>query len=686
MLRLMKWHASDAMCAAIVATTILRSTKAGWSANGVGFVTTLYFDVPRNSLQGPIPHAVGSMTSLKSFTVSENSLQGPIPHAVRSMRSLEYLEISKNSLQGPIPHAVGSMTLLGGLQMSENSLQGPIPHIAGSMTLLRYLFLRQNSLQGAIPHSISSMTIMLSFEVPENSLQGPVPHAVGSMLALFGFFVARNSLSGTIPTCVTCSVGSIGLQHNLLSGSIPGGFFAPRHLESVFIHGNRLIGSLPVFKHVGMLAASGNLLEGMIPNIFSSKLSLLDLSGVPGSSIGLNGPLPPALRQASRLQSLIMANQQMDGAIPSFASTLSLLALHKNLFKVLSALHIKDQKSKTVILLYDNLLSCCVPMCGNAAANISIIAIGNRLHYPRGEFPAWVSKYEHDPLLWVSGTGGMSLVQKISAAVGFFICAVRSQLGSARLLRAMSGWQSGPGTHSWLVEASSHLHAVTTMGSLVAAVFIMFLLPWDYYVCPQTLAMMSACLRSSTLIRTFVFLCWCKISFHSQAMEQLTMDGERQKKTKWTAEILTKWLLLWLLWCVITLCLSAPAILYQVVNSIPGSFQVGRTFSLGLKGCIGVTQALVGGLIVPYLAGKMPCHTEFLTTIANLVLSLVLPDRAIGNRKNSDGAICGCVLIGASPGNRIMIRNVEMRSNGDQTLKPSSFFGNSGDKSVCDRL
>ena len=36
----------------------------------------------------------------------------------------------------------------------------------------------------------------------------------------------------------------------------------------------------------------------------------------------------------SGLEILTIANQQMDGVIPSFASTLSLLALHKNRFKV----------------------------------------------------------------------------------------------------------------------------------------------------------------------------------------------------------------------------------------------------------------------------------------------------------------------------------------------------------------
>ena len=100
----------------------------------------------------------------------------------------------------------------------------------------------------------------------------------------------------------------------------------------------------------------------------------------------------------------------MEGVIPSFASSnLEILALHKNRFKVIPDIHFKNDASKTLILLHNNLLSCSVPSCGNAVANRSIVAIGNQLRYPKGSFPAWVSKREQDTLLWVSGSEGLHL-------------------------------------------------------------------------------------------------------------------------------------------------------------------------------------------------------------------------------------------------------------------------------------
>ena len=178
----------------------------------------------------------------------------------------------------------------------------------------------------------------------------------------------------------------------------------------------------------------------------------------------------------------------------------------------------------------------------------------------------------------------MSLVQKISGSAGLFMFVVVAKLGSAELMRAMSGWQSGPPTHLWVVKASSQFHTRMAMDSPLAAVLIVLLLSrtWDMYVCPQTLATFSVGSQSSALIRTLVLLWWCKLSFHSLAVEHLTMEDEKHKK-KWPAKLLRKRIILWSLWCVLTLVLSVLAISYQVAKSIPGSLQAGKLLSLGLK-------------------------------------------------------------------------------------------------------
>ena len=598
-------------------------------------LTVVAFYAGGNCLCGPIPNAVGSMTKMANFKVAHNSLRGAIPPAVGVVMSPSFrLDLSHNSFRGSIPHAVGSMIAMTDFQVSHNSLRGPIPYAVGSMTLLKSnLDVSHNNLHSSIPHAVGSLTKLQYVHASGNSLRGPIPHAVGSMTALKAFKASANSLCGPIPHAVGSMIAVRFFQaaYNSLRGSIPHavGSMNDWNFEVVCLQGNRLTGTLPVFKDVQVLMVSGNLLEGGLSSTFRSQLVVFDLSGSPGRIGGLTGPLPPTLRQASELRILTVANQQLDGGIPTLASTLSLLALHGNRLKVLPDIHLEDNASKTTILLHENLLSCYVPVCGNATVKTSVIAIANRLRYPKDEFPPWVHKHEHDPLLWVSDTEGISLVRQISGAVGLFLVVVAWKIGSAQLWRSLSRWQIGPATHLWVVEASSRLYGRMAMDASLAVVFISFLLSWDLYACPPTLAILSACLRNSVLTRIFVFLCWCTVSFHSMALEHLTMKVENHKKNQWTTNMLTRRLLLWLLWCVLTMILSTFAILYHVAKSIPGSLQAGKIMSLALKACVGATQGFVSSFLVPYLASQTTLQKHALTTVSNLLMSCLIPTLVI---------------------------------------------------------
>ena len=334
--------------------------------------------------------------------------------------------------------------------------------------------------------------------------------------------------------------------------------------------------------------------------------------------------MPSGLCRASELQYVAIANHHMEGAIPRITSTLSLLALHKNRLQVLPNLHLVNSASATAILLHDNLLSCHVPWCRNASVRTSVIAIGNRLQYPKREFPQWVSKYEQDPLLWISGVEGVSMLKQISGAVVFFMLVMAWKLGAGRWLRTISRWQIGPTADSWLLQALFHLISCLVKESLLAAVFLMFLLFWDLYACPETLAIASACLRNSALVRASVFLCWCQLSFHSLAKEYFMMEGKNLRK-QWTAKTLRKRLMLWMLWCLLTVAFSIVASLYQVGRSIPGFLSVGRIWSLGLKGGIGTVQGVVGTFIMPALASRVTWDKHAFTTVSNLIMNCLIP-------------------------------------------------------------
>ena len=288
-------------------------------------------------------------------------------------------------------------------------------------------------------------------------------------------------------------------------------------------------------------------------------------------------------------------------------------------------LPLEDDASRTAILLHNNMMSCSVPRCGNAKVRASIAAIGNRFgHASKSEFPVWVSKYERDPLFWVSSNEGLYLLRKIIGAVLLFVLGMAWKLRNAHWLSTMLKWQIGSGDRLWALQASSHLISCLVKESISAAVFLMLLLSWDMYSCPETLTLVSACLRSSSLIRALVFLCWCKLTFYSLTVEHLMMEGENHEK-QWTAKMLRKRFLLWLVWCLLTLVLSSVAMLYQVSHSIPGFLPAGKIWSLGLKLCIGTIQGVVGKLVVPFLARKVTWEKHLFTRVSTLIMNCVIP-------------------------------------------------------------
>ena len=119
---------------------------------------------------------------------------------------------------------------------------------------------------------------------------------------------------------------------------------------------------------------------------------------------------------------------------------------------------------------------------------------------------------------------------------------------------------------------------------------------------------------------------WWTLCFHSLAVEQLAMEGEKQKlKKQQTAKILRKRLLLWLLWCVLTVVLSTLAVLYQVAKSIPGTLPADKILSLALQACIGAAQGCVSSFIVPYLASKMAWKKHVFTSVSNLLMNCIIP-------------------------------------------------------------
>ena len=148
------------------------------------------------------------------------------------------------------------------------------------------------------------------------------------------------------------------------------------------------------------------------------------------------------------------------------------------------------------------------------------------------------------------------------------------------------------------------------------------LLFWDFYQCPRTLALASACLRCRTLTHLLVHSLWGYLCFHSMAPQNLLVLEDISTVA---ARSFLKSLLLFSLWFFLILCFSCLSILDQAGKSVPNFLELGGDWLWRLSICIGAIQAVLGIFVVPWVASKLTRHARAFTTVASLCMSCFFP-------------------------------------------------------------
>ena len=482
------------------------------------------------------------------------------------------------------------------------------------------------------------------------SLTGPIPGALSLFTELSGLQLPDNQLSGSIPADLLCLkfLYILLLHKNQLSGSIGG---APAiTCQWFWVFENQLTGRLPQnLLAVKQLLASGNMLEGTVPKVMTSHLSMLAISGQPGQTGALTGHLPAVIRRCRVLLFLAASWQVLAGVIPPFATTLQTLSLQNNNFKVMSDARFEDRKSKifkgSSVLVHNNLLSCDLPRCGKEVVKISLSGLGNQLSFPKQAFPEWVTPLDRDRLFWVTDREGLELLMKVIGASGLLFMTAAIKGHGYRF----SKWHAQPGNHLKIACQCFAFLACISRRALLRVPLLMLLLSWDLYKCPQTMSLASACLRneSDTLTRGLSLLMWGYVGFHGQTVQLLTghaggeacaaqtlskktsrrpkrkglsMSSTRKPKRRPSSSLPV------VLFVFLQVILSSPAILLQVCKSVPGSFSEGGVWvGTMISACIGGVQAVLGSFVIPHLADKLTSRKHVYTTLANLLLNGVFP-------------------------------------------------------------
>ncbi len=255
----------------------------GVTTDDAGRVTRL--ELTENALAGPLPAALGSLSSLESLDLGQNALAGPLPAALGSLSNLESLDLGVNELTGTIPDALGSLSNLGSLDLGQNTLTGSIPAALGSLSSLTVLSLNENALTGSIPTALGSLSSLESLDLSQNTLTGPIPAALGSLPGLTELNLGWNGLTGSIPDALgsLSSLSVLSLGRNGLTGTIPDALSGLSSLESLDLsYSWGISGPLPDSLRLPSLRVLDTwVTQACAPTAWQDWVQANDFSGVP---------------------------------------------------------------------------------------------------------------------------------------------------------------------------------------------------------------------------------------------------------------------------------------------------------------------------------------------------------------------------------------------------------------------
>lgn len=158
-----------------------------------------------NKLSGSIPREIFLLKKLKRLILNNNKLSSNLSYITSdfwgdsSRPPLEFLYLEINSLSGPIPAALGQLTSLTRLRLHSNDFSGPIPAALGQLTSLTRLRLNANKLSGSIPAALGDLTKLTHLFLADNSFDTDscLPKAIRNLASL----VSHDFLPLNLPDC-----------------------------------------------------------------------------------------------------------------------------------------------------------------------------------------------------------------------------------------------------------------------------------------------------------------------------------------------------------------------------------------------------------------------------------------------------------------------------------------------------
>ncbi|KAF3432447.1 hypothetical protein FNV43_RR27187 [Rhamnella rubrinervis] len=370
------------------------------------FKALTQIDISLNSISGPIPASLGSVSSLRYMFLSDNHFNGCLPESFGQLAKLEWLSISNNYLEGNISEAhFSNTTKLRWLLASDNQITldvspswippfqlqeldlssfnlGPqFPVWLRSQEHLTYLDISNVRTDAIVlPSWFWNFSAQLTFlSLSHNHFHGRIPYISKIGNDCLELDLSYNHFEGPLP-CISSKVCHIDLSNNNFSGSISH-FLCNKpwelmDLQSLRLANNQLSGHLPdcwsKWLNLSIINLSSNKFSGNIP---SSMGSLIFLGSLHLRNNNLSGEVPMSLQNCTELFTLDIGGNNLRGSIPAWIGSrllkIRIISLQFNEFYG----HLPDQlcalNSLQILDVSYNNLSGHIPRCFN---NISAMA------------------------------------------------------------------------------------------------------------------------------------------------------------------------------------------------------------------------------------------------------------------------------------------------------------------------
>lgn len=336
-----------------------------------------HLDLSRNLLEGPIPHVLANMSSLRVLDLSLNYLNGSIPLWLRNIRGLEFLslrgEYSYDNIHksrwnsfshiegGTIIGIVGNLCNLKVLDLSHNYVLGgdvlsSYENFSKCITYDLEIFdLSFNNITSTLPYWLGEFKNLKVLDLDSNRLDGPIPSFIGNLPLLQELHLRKCGLNGSIPSSIgkLSSLKILDLGDNSLHGSFPLSLGALSSLTSLDLSSNFLDGVVSD-SHIGNLSSlelldlSFNLLN---LNLTFNKLPMFQLKELHMRSCRIKGQFPQWIKMQSELFVLDLSNNEISGELVGWFPNMNLRYLNLSNNHIIGP--IPDFPSSSILLSLD---------------------------------------------------------------------------------------------------------------------------------------------------------------------------------------------------------------------------------------------------------------------------------------------------------------------------------------------